>query len=359
MKGLILSGGKGTRMRPLTYTRAKQLMPIGNKPNIDYAVEDLTHAGVRDIVVIISPETGPDVRSHLGDGERFGARFQFIEQPAPLGLAHAVKTGQPALGEGEPFIMYLGDNLLTGGIRHLVESYATGLHEACILLTEVPNPECFGVAVRDESGHVVRLVEKPKEPISSWALVGVYLFSPKIFEIIDKLKPSARGEYEITDAIQGLIEGGFSVHADTVRGWWKDTGKPEDLLDANRLVLSRICRRILGTVETSELIGEVELLEGAVVRNSRVRGPVSIARNALVENAYVGPYTSIGPECVVRGVELEYSIMIQGSRVENLNKRIDSSLLGQGTVVLGRARRSQAYQFMLGDMSSVIVEGDS
>lgn len=358
MKGLILSGGKGTRMRPLTYTRAKQLMPIGNKPNIDYAVEDLIAAGVRDIVVIISPDTGPEVSAHLGDGSRFGARMQYVEQAEPLGLAHAVKTAMPALGTQEPFIMYLGDNLLTGGIGHLVDSFASGQHEACILLTEVPNPQCFGVAVRDESGRILRLVEKPKEPISNWALVGVYLFSPRIFEIIERLKPSARGEYEITDAIQGLIEAGHSVHADTVRGWWKDTGKPEDLLDANRLVLSHLRRNVQGTVQDSEIVGEVEIAPGATVRNSRIRGPVSIAAGALVENAYVGPYTSVGPGAIVRGVELEYSIMIEGSRIENLSKRIDSSILGQGSVVAGRAGRGHTYQFMLGDLSYVVVEGE-
>jgi len=333
-------------------------MPIGNKANIDYAVEDLVAASIREIVVVISPETGPEIRAHLGDGARFGANFQYIEQSAPLGLAHAVGTARQAVGD-DSFVMYLGDNLLAGGIGHMVASFAQGSHDACILLTEVPNPRDFGVAILDAEGRLVQLVEKPKEPISNWALVGVYLFTPAIFPIIDSLVPSARGEYEITDAIQGLIDAGMSVHADRVRGWWKDTGRPEDLLDANRLVLSRIRRSLLGTIENSEVVGDVFVEPGALVRNSRIRGPVSIARGAIVEDAYIGPYTSIGPRALVRGVEIEFSIMIEGSRVENLNKRIDASILGRDAWVTGRKRRSLTYQFMLGDSSTVVVEGES
>lgn len=358
MKGLILSGGKGTRLRPLTHTRAKQLVPIGNKANLDYAVEDLTACGIRDIVVVISPETGPEVREHLGAGERFGATFTYVLQDRPAGLAHAVKTARPYLAE-EPFVMYLGDNLLAGGISHLVETYQAGGVDACILLTEVPNPQAFGVAVLGADGRIERLVEKPKEFLSPYALVGVYLFSPVIHEVIDTLRPSARGEYEITEAIQGLLDRGLKISAETVRGYWKDTGKPEDLLDANRLVLSHLQRDVRGQVEDSELVGEVEVRPGAVVRHARVRGPVSIAAGALIEDAYIGPYTSIGEHAVVRHAEVEYSILMTGSRLENLSRRLDSSILGEEARVEGRVRRSQTYQVFLGDRSSVIVDGEA
>ena len=358
MKGLILSGGKGTRLRPLTHTRAKQLVPIGNKANLDYAVEDLVGCGVRDIVVVVSPETGGEVRAHLGTGERFGATFEYVLQDRPAGLAHAVKTARPLLGD-EPFVMYLGDNLLAGGIGHLTERYARGDVDACLLLMKVPNPQAFGVAVLDEAGRIVRLVEKPAEFISPYALVGVYLFGPEIHRVIEALQPSARGEYEITDAIQGLLDGGHHVWAETVRGWWKDTGKPEDLLDANRLVLSRLKGRICGEVVDSELVGEVEVMRGATVRGARVRGPVSIAGGALVEDAYVGPYTSVGENAVVKHAEIEYSILMPGSRVTNLSRRLDSSILGEEARVEGRVRRSQTYQVFLGDRSTVTVDGEA
>lgn len=356
MKGLILSGGRGTRLRPLTHTRAKQLVPIGNKANLDYAIEDLKHVGISDIVVIVSPETGFEVKQHLGSGERHGVKLTYIVQDQPLGLAHAVKVAQPALGES-PFVMYLGDNLLSGGIGHLLESYKKGA-DACILITEVANPGAFGVAVLDDFGRIVKLVEKPKTPISPWALVGVYLFGPTIFEIIDGLKPSPRGELEITDAIQGLLDKHFTVHCEKVRGWWKDTGKPEDLLDANRLVLSRLERNIQGHVENSELVGEIEIEAGATVIHSRLRGPISIAAGAHIEHAYIGPYTSIGVGARVEHAEIEYSILMQCAEVRNLSRRLDASILGEFASVTGRNRKSQGYQVILGDRSSIVVDGE-
>ncbi|GGJ35370.1 glucose-1-phosphate thymidylyltransferase [Deinococcus roseus] len=357
MKGLILSGGKGTRLRPLTHTRAKQLVPIGNRANLDYAVDDLSDMGIRDIVVVISPETGTEVQNHLGDGSAYGVNFTYVLQDQPLGLAHAVKTARPHLGE-EPFVMYLGDNLLTGGIGHLLEAYHEGETAACILLTEVPNPQSFGVAVLDEQGQISRLIEKPAEYVSPWALVGVYLFTPLIHKVIETLQPSPRGELEITDAIQGLIDWGFTVRSEKVRGWWKDTGKPEDLLDANRLVLSRLERNIAGTVEESELVGEIEIAAGAVVRNSRLRGPISIAAGAVIENAYVGPYTSIGQNAVVKDAEVEYSILMQGAQIRHLSRRLDASILGEEAWMGGRSRKSHSYQVILGDRSSVVVDGE-
>ncbi len=352
MKGLVLSGGKGTRLRPLTHTRAKQLVPIANKANIDYVIEDLVRAGITEIGVVISPETGEEVKTHLGDGKRFGAKLSFILQDRPGGLAHAVKISREYLGQ-EPFVMYLGDNLLDGGIKHLIEPYEQGHADACILLTKVPNPESFGVAVRDATGKILRLVEKPKEFISDLALVGVYLFTPKIHVVIENLKPSARGELEITEAIQTLVEQGLRVHAEEVRGYWKDTGKPEDLLDANRLVLSNIERSILGQIENSEIVGEVVVAVGAMVKNSRIRGPVAIAAGAEITDSYIGPYTSIGQDAKLDHCEIEYSIMMQGSRLTHVMSRVDSSILGEEAWIEGDSKRRSTAQFFLGDRSSV------
>ncbi len=354
MKGLILSGGKGIRLRPLTHTRAKQLVPIANKANIDYVVEDIVRAGVTDIGVVISPETGSEVQAFLGDGSRFGCKLTFILQDQPAGLAHAVKIAREFLGS-DSFVMYLGDNLLDGGIGHMLEVFNQGNSEACILLTKVPNPSSFGVAVRNEHGQIVKLVEKPKEFISDFALVGVYVFAPIIHDVIAKLKPSARGELEITEAIQGLLDQGLRVHAEEVRGYWKDTGNAKDLLDANRLVLSRIRYDVQGLVEDSELVGEIHIAKGAIVRRSRLRGPISIAAGAIVEDAYIGPYSSIGENAIVKSCELEYSILMQGSRLEGLERRVDSSILGEDARVFGKINRQSAVQFFLGDKSSVML----
>ena len=354
MKGLVLSGGRGTRLRPLTFTRAKQLIPIANKPNLFYVIEDLVEAGITEIGVIISPETGDEVRAALGNGEKWGARFTFIVQDQPSGLAHAVKTARKFL-EDEPFVMYLGDNLLSGGIRHLVEEYRRGETDSVILLTTVEDPRQFGVAVLDEKGRVVRLVEKPKEPPSNLALVGVYLFGPEIHEVIETLKPSWRGEYEITDAIQGLGDRGFRVVAHQVRGWWKDTGKPEDLLDANRLVLSQIRRQIEGEVVDSQIVGEVVVEEGARIVRSVIRGPAHIARGAVIEDSYLGPYTSVGREAQVIRSEVEYSILLDRAGVVDLPYRLDASVLGQEVAVTGgeNGPRRHTLQLVLGDRSRV------
>ena len=354
LKGLILSGGKGTRLRPLTFTRAKQLIPIANKPNLLYVVEDLVEAGITEIGVIISPETGDEVRGALGDGSAFGARFTYILQSQPNGLAHAVKTARDFLGN-DPFVMYLGDNLLWGGIEHLVSSYQPGEDYALVLLTEVDNPSQFGVAELDSAGRVVRLVEKPKVPPSNLALVGVYLFDPYIHEVIETLQPSWRGEYEITDAIQGLIDRGLNVKAHKVRGWWKDTGKPEDLLDANRLVLSRISRHIEGSVIESEITGEVVIEEGTTVLRSVIRGPAHIARGVLIQDSYIGPYTSVGQGSKVIGAEVEYSILLPEAVLTFLPSRLDSSVIGQGVAVNGRRNGpvKNTMQLVLGDRSQV------
>ncbi|MGK0617531.1 glucose-1-phosphate thymidylyltransferase [Meiothermus cerbereus] len=352
-KGLLLAGGKGTRLRPLTYTRAKQLIPIGGKPNLFYALEDLLQAGIRDIGVILSPETGDEVRSALGDGSHWGVKLTYIVQEAPLGIAHAVRTAQDFLADS-PFVLYLGDNLLSGGIQHLVEEYRQTRPEAIVLLTPVEDPRAFGVVVLDQAGQVVQLLEKPKEPPSNLALVGVYLFSPKIHPIIQRLKPSSRGEYEITEAIQGLVDAGLRVVAHQVRGWWKDTGKPEDLLDANRLALTSVVRRVEGVLEEAQVVGEVVIEPGARLVRSTVRGPAYVGAGALIEDSFIGPYTAIGKGARVIASEVEYSILMDEAQVHALPYRLDSSILGQGVVVDGQGNtRRHTLELVLGDRSRV------
>lgn len=350
----MLSGGKGTRLRPLTFTRAKQLIPIANKPNLFYGIEDLLAAGITDIGVIISPETGDEVRAALGDGARWGISLTYIPQPQPLGLAHAVKTAHPFLGDA-PFVMYLGDNILSGGIADLIEEYRRGDAENIILLTPVENPSQFGVAVLDAAGNVMSLVEKPEDPPSNLALVGIYLFSPQIHAIIDGLTPSGRGEYEITDAIQGLVERGCRVVAHQVRGWWKDTGKPEDLLDANRLVLSQLRRDIQGELDEADVVGEVVIEAGARIVRSTVRGPVHIAAGAVITDSYIGPYTSIGHNAHVDHSEVEYSILLDRAEVLALPYRLDASVIGQEATVDGHSHglRKHTLQLVLSDRSRV------
>lgn len=353
MKGLILAGGKGTRLRPLTFTRAKQLIPISNKANLVYVVEDLRNAGITDIAVIVG-DTADEVQAALGTGNTWGVNFHYIPQAQPLGLAHAVATARDFLAD-DPFVMYLGDNLLSGGIGHLVDDYHSGAQHSHILVTPVRNPRDFGVAVLGENDEILRLLEKPADPPSDLALVGVYLFTPQIHAIIADLKPSARGEYEITEAIQGLVDVGAKVKAHRVRGWWKDTGKPEDLLDANRLVLSTMLGRIEGSVEDSHISGEVVLEPGAVVRRSELRGPIHIAQGACIEDSYIGPYTSIGKDVQVRSSEVEYSILLDDSVIEHLPYRLDASVLGQGVRVrtTPSQRRKNSIRLVLGDRSDV------
>jgi len=354
MKGLILSGGKGTRLRPLTFTRAKQLIPIANKPTLFYAIEDLVRAGITEIGIVISPETGDEVQAALGDGARWGAHFTFILQPEPLGLAHAVKTAREYLGD-DAFVMYLGDNLLSGGIANLVDEHRRGETDCIVLLTPVEDPRQFGVAVLDEARRVVRLVEKPEDPPSNLALVGVYLFNALIHEVINGLQPSGRGEYEITDAIQGLIDRGCRVRAHQVIGWWKDTGKPEDLLDANRLVLSQIVRRVEGDLEEARIIGDVIVEPGARIVNSTIRGPAHIVAGARVTDSYIGPYTSIGRNARIVGSEVEYSIIMDDAEIIALSDRLDASIIGQGVIVRGgrQGQTRRALQLVLGDGSRI------
>ncbi|MDA8193685.1 MAG: glucose-1-phosphate thymidylyltransferase [Thermaerobacter sp.] len=349
MKGLILAGGTGSRLRPLTYTGAKQLIPVANRPILFYAVEALRDAGITDIGIVVG-ETGREVEEALGDGSGFGCEFTFIPQFAPLGLADAVKTAARFLGE-TPFCMFLGDNLLRGGLRSLVDRFRSGDFAASILLTEVPNPEQFGVAVVDGE-RVLNLVEKPSVPPSNLALVGAYCFSAAIHPAIARLTPSRRGEYEITDAIQNLIDQGLPVDAARVSGWWKDTGRPEDVLDANRLILEDLKGRLDGAVEEESVVtGRVEVRAGAVIRKSVIRGPVTIGEDAWIEESYVGPYTAIGPRVKILRTEIENSVVLADSRISDVPGRIDASLIGRAVTVQGQSARPRALRLVLGDQS--------
>ena len=351
MKGLILSGGKGTRLRPITHTRAKQLVPVANKPVLFYGIEAIRDAGITDVGIVVG-DTAEEVRAAVGDGSRWGLRVTYVPQEAPLGLAHAVRIARGFLGD-DSFVMYLGDNLILGGIRELVRDFTANGANAQILLAEVADPTQFGVAEL-EGGRVVRLVEKPKEPRSNLALVGVYMFDRHIFEAVEAIRPSWRNELEITDAIQYLIERGYRVDPHMVQGWWKDTGRLEDMLEANRMVLDRIVPRVEGAVDAASRIeGKVVIEAGAAVVESTVRGPAVIGRGARIERAYVGPFTSIAEDVVVERSEVEHSILLEGSRIRGVPGRITDSLIGRNVRVAPAGRTPRAFRFMLGDNSEV------
>lgn len=349
LKGLVLAGGTGSRLRPLTYTRSKQLLPVANRPILFYAIEALVAAGITDIGVVVG-DTAREIEAALGDGSALGCQTTYIFQSEPLGLAHAVLTAESFLGTS-PFLMYLGDNLLKGGVASFAERFMASDWDAGILLTPVPHPEQFGVAVV-EGERVVRLVEKPVVPPSNLALVGVYMFRPAIFEVVHQLRPSARGELEITDALQRLLDDGATVHAERVVGWWKDTGKPDDLLEANRLVLEDLSpeRAPDSVVDAqSRVSGRVRLAAGATVRRSTIRGPVVIGPDAVVEDAFVGPFTSIGARVHIQHTEIENSIVLAEVVLEDVPGRIDGSLLGQGTRVARRRTAPHALTLVTGD----------
>jgi glucose-1-phosphate thymidylyltransferase len=354
LKGLILSGGAGTRLRPITHTSAKQLVPVANKPVLFYGIEALVRAGIEDIGVIIAPETGDEIKAAAGDGSAFGASITYIEQEAPLGLAHALLTGEDFLGKS-PFVMYLGDNLLRDGITELAETFRSSEPDALILLTHVDDPSSYGVAELN-GDRVVRLVEKPKDPPSDLALVGVYMFKPSIFDAARSIKPSARGELEITDAIDSLIETGGRVEPHIVRGWWKDTGRLEDMLEANRLVLEDIERRIDGELDgESRVEGRVVIEQGAKLERTVVRGPAVIGSGARISDSYIGPYTAIDADVVITGSEVEHSIVLAGSSIRDLDARMEASLLGKN-VSLGRSQgMPKTLRFLVGDNADISI----
>jgi glucose-1-phosphate thymidylyltransferase len=351
LKGLILSGGKGTRLRPITHTSAKQLVPVANRPVLFYGIQAMADAGIEEIGIIIAPETGDEIRAAAGDGSQFGVAITYIVQDEPAGLAHAVLTAEPFLGDSS-FVMYLGDNLLQGGIGDLVASFVASAPDALILLTPVPDPEHYGVAELDGE-RVVRLAEKPPEPKTNLALVGVYMFTAGIHAAARAIDPSPRGELEITDAIQYLVDDGKRVEPHVVRGWWKDTGRLEDMLEANRLILDTITDRVEGELVDSSCDGRVIVEPGAVLERATVRGPAVIGAGARLTDCYVGPYSAIGENCVITNAEVEHSILLAGSSVIDLDGRMESSLLGRN-VRIGRVdRQPKAYRFMVGDNSEI------
>ncbi len=353
MRGLILSGGKGTRLRPLTHTSAKQLVPVANKPVLFYGIESLVAAGVEEIGIIIAPETGAEIREAAGDGAGFGIKIEYIEQDEPLGLAHALLTAEPFLGDS-PFVMYLGDNLLRDGIVDLVDTFRTDQPDALILLTPVPDPEQYGVAELSD-GRVARLVEKPKEPQTDLALVGVYMFTSAIFDAARSIEPSWRGELEITDAIQTLVDRGMRVDPHIVHGWWKDTGQVQDMLDANRLILDDLGERIDGELIDSKVEGRVVIAEGARLERATVRGPAIVGRGTTITDAYIGPYTAIGDDVTIDHAELEHSIVLSGSSISDLEYRIEASLIGKNVRIGRGPALPKAYRFVVGDNAEIAI----
>ncbi len=354
MKAIILSGGKGTRLRPLTYTGAKQLVPVANKPILWYGIESIVAAGITEIGIIISPETGGEVQAKTGDGDRFGAQITYIKQDEPLGLAHAVKVAQPFLGDS-PFVMYLGDNLVQSQLDQFIDKFTTNQLDALTLLCEVDNPSAFGVAKVDETGKVLQLIEKPKDPPSNLALVGVYLFSSEIHQAIANIQPSARGELEITDAIQYLIDQQQRVASFKLEGWWLDTGKKDDLLEANQIILDTCLESTHeGTIdEASKISGRVHVGEGSQVTNSMIRGPVTIGKNCTIQNCFIGPYSSIADNTTLIDIDLEHSVVLQGATLEGISSRIVDSLIGERAHLKVAPQRPKALRFMIGDDSKI------
>ena len=350
MKGLILSGGAGTRLRPITHTSAKQLVPVANRPILFYGLDALRAAGITEVGIVVG-DTHAEVEAAVGSGERFGLRATYIQQETPLGLAHAVLIAEDYLGD-EPFVMYLGDNLLRDGIVPFVERFTARAPDALILLQHVSDPQSYGVAEID-GDKVVRLVEKPPQPRSDLALVGVYLFTARVFDSVKAIRPSARGELEITDAIQHMVDRGLDVEPHIVTGWWKDTGKLDDMLEANRLILSTIERDVQGETVDSAIEGPVVVGHGSRLVRCTVRGPVAIGDDCDLSDAFIGPYTSIDRGVSIDHAEIEHSIILEHSRISGLNARLCDSLIGKNVTISRADARPVAYRFMVGDSSQI------
>jgi glucose-1-phosphate thymidylyltransferase len=359
MKALILAGGAGTRLRPITHTRAKQLVPVANKPILFYGIEAMVHAGITEIGVIVG-DTRDEVMEALGDGSRFGATITYVPQDSPLGLAHCVLIARDFLGSDD-FVMYLGDNLLEQDLAAFVAAFEAARSgdeppAAQILLKRVPDPHRFGIATLDAAGHVVALTEKPEDPPSDLALVGVYLFTPRVHDAVAAIEPSPRGELEITDAIQWLVDQGERVRCELLTGWWIDTGKLTPLLEANRLLLEQVEPAIEGKVdESSSIDGRVRVAAGAMVINSTIRGPVVIGADSRIENSFIGPFTAIGAGCSVEGSEVEHSVVMDGSSIIAI-ARLEDSLIGSHATVQRSRQKPRALRLMIGDHCQIDVE---
>jgi len=350
LKALVLSGGRGTRLRPLTFTLAKQLIPLANKPVLGYVLDQVAQTGITQIAIIIAPETGHYVKEYVKDGKEWNGIVTYIPQE-PLGLAHAVKTAQHFLGEDD-FIMCLGDNLQGQGLTTYVQKFKKENMDALILLKEVEDPTKFGVATLDEKANIIKLVEKPKDPQSNLAIVGTYIFSKNIFKAIDQIKPSMRGELEITDAIQRMINMGFNVKAETLNTWWIDTGKKDDILTANAKILDEYTKRqINGTVQKSKIEGRVIIKENAKVTNSTVRGPCIIGDGSVIANSFIGPYTSIGAGAKIFDSSIEYSIILENAQLTGI-ERLEESLIGKNAKVT-RNHRTDCLKLHVGDYSEI------
>jgi len=351
MKAVVLCAGEGTRLRPLTHTSAKHLIPVANRPVIEYTLEAIKRAGIQEIGVVVSPNVEEEFKGALKDGSQWGVKITFIRQERPQGLAHAVSCAREFVGN-DPFMVYLGDNLLEQGVSKIVSDFQSNGAGASLLLTRVDDPTSFGVACL-EGDRIVKLVEKPQEPPSNLAVVGVYLFSPQIFEAIEGIEPSWRGELEITDAIQRLIDQGVEVKPHLVEGWWKDVGRPEDMIDANRLILEKIEADVQSAVGSdSKLVGRVAIDQNVVIKNSEIRGPVKIESGAIIENSFLGPFTSIDHDVRIIDSEIEYSIVMAQASIEGAG-RIDHSLIGRNVRIHYREHPPETYHFIIGDNSEV------
>jgi glucose-1-phosphate thymidylyltransferase len=354
LKGIILHGGSGTRLRPLTYSGPKQLIPIANKPVSQYVLEDLVSCGIREVAIILG-ETFPElVREHYGDGSRFGVKISYIQQDQPRGIAHAIGLCRDFVGKDD-FVVYLGDNMLQYGINEHASRFHEDGYEAMVLLKEVDDPSRFGVAQLDGGGRIVKLVAKPKEPQSRYAVIGVYFLRPSVFESIRALKPSWRGELEVTDAIQGLIDRGLNVGHSIVNGWWFDTGKKDDILNVNALVLDERAKADMkGEAVNSRVDGRVQISKGTKITNSTIRGPVAIAEDCLIENSIIGPHTSIGKSSSIKDSHVEYCVVLEGSLVEGV-ERLEESLIGRNSKVVQDVRNRRMLKLHLGDFSEVVL----
>ena len=350
MKALVLAGGSGSRLRPITHTYAKQLLPVANKPVLFYGLEAIRDAGITDVGIVVG-DTAPAIEDAVGDGSAFGLTATYLRQDAPRGLPHAVIVARDFLADDD-FVMYLGDNFIVGGITGLVEEFRSSRPDAQIMLTSVPDPRQFGVAELDTAGEVVGLEEKPQHPKSDLALVGVYIFTPAVHEAVSRLVPSWRGELEITEAIQWLIDQGRKVRSTTITGYWKDTGNVADMLEVNRMVLETIDPQVRGTVEASELIGRVVVEAGAQVSGSRIVGPAIIGTGTRVSGSYVGPFTSVAQDCAITDSEIEYSIVLRGALIQGV-RRIEASLIGHDVEVTPSPNVPRAHRLILGDHSKV------